>query len=55
MLRNLFVAHNSAGSFIANLAGPDGGNYLKLSVWADGNLEVYNSRTQTTKHYIPGK
>ncbi len=39
------AAHNSADSFIANLPGPDGGNYLKLSVWADGKLEVYNSRT----------
>lgn len=47
------AAHNAAGSFIANLAAPDAGNYLKLSVWADGNLGVYNSRTQTTKHYTP--
>jgi beta-lactamase superfamily II metal-dependent hydrolase len=45
------ATHNSAGSFIANLAGPDAGNYLKVSVWANGNLEVYNSRTQSTKHY----
>ena len=47
------AAHNSAGPFIANLAGPDVGNYLKVSVWADGKLEVYNSRTQTIKHYTP--
>lgn len=47
------VAHNSGDFFIANLPGPDGGNYLKLSVWADGKLEVYNSRTQTTKDYAP--
>jgi len=47
------VAHNSGDSFIANLRGPDEGNYLKLSVWADGKLEVYNSRTQTTKDYAP--
>jgi competence protein ComEC len=46
------VAHNSGDSFIANLKGPDVGNYLKLSVWADGRLEVYNSRTQTTKDYV---
>lgn len=45
------AAHNSADSLIANLAGPDAGNHLKLSVWANGELEVYNSRTQTTKHY----
>ncbi|MGB6387032.1 MAG: MBL fold metallo-hydrolase [Terriglobales bacterium] len=45
------ATHNSADSLIANLQGPDAGNYLNLSVWADGELEVYNSRTQTTKHY----
>ena len=49
------VAHNAADSFIANLPGPDGGNYLKLSVWADGKLEVYNSRTQTAKDYAPAR
>ncbi|MFZ1007286.1 MAG: MBL fold metallo-hydrolase [Candidatus Sulfotelmatobacter sp.] len=47
------VAHNSGDTFIANLRGPDEGNYLKLSVWADGKLEVYNSRTQATKDYAP--
>jgi len=49
------VAHNSADSFIANLPGPDAGNYLKLSIWADGKLEVYNSRTQATKDYQPAR
>lgn len=49
------ATHNAAGSFIANLSGPDAGNYLKLSVWADGNLEIYNSRTQTIKHYTPAQ
>jgi competence protein ComEC len=38
-------AHNSVESLIANLPGPDAGNYLKLSVWVD------NSRTRTAKHY----
>ena len=46
-------AHNSPASFIANVTGPDTGNYLKLSVWPDGKLEVYNSRTQATKQYSP--
>jgi competence protein ComEC len=46
-------AHNSAESFIANLPGPDAGNYLKLSIWPDGNLEIYNSRTQASKRYAP--
>jgi beta-lactamase superfamily II metal-dependent hydrolase len=45
------ATHNSADSFIANLAGTDAGNYLKLSVHEDGNFEVYNSRTQTTRSY----
>ncbi len=47
------ATHNSAGSLIANLAGPDAGNYLKLAIYEDGNVEVYNSRTQATKNYPP--
>jgi len=49
------ATHNSAGSLIANVAGPDAGNYLKLSVHEDGDVEVYNSRTQTTKNYPPAR
>jgi len=49
------MAHNSAGPFVANLAGPDAGNYLKLSIWPDGSLQVFNSRTQTTKYYAPSR
>jgi hypothetical protein len=45
------AAHNTAEALIANTTGPDAGNYLKLTVWADGNLEVFNSRTQNVKHY----
>jgi hypothetical protein len=47
------AAHNSRESLIANPPGPDAANYLKLTVWEDGNLEVFNSRTQTAKHYAP--
>src|SRR6267142_810520 len=47
------AAHNAADTFIANLSGPDTGNYLKLSAWPDGNFEVFNSRTQATKRYAP--
>jgi len=47
------AAHNVADTFIANPSGPDGGNYLKLSAWPDGNFEVFNSRTQTGKRYSP--
>ena len=47
------AAHNAADTFIANLSGPDAGNYLKLFAWPDGNFEVFNSRTQATKRYAP--
>jgi competence protein ComEC len=42
---------NVADPFIANLNGPDSGNYLKVVAWNDGNFDVYNSRTNATKHY----
>jgi beta-lactamase superfamily II metal-dependent hydrolase len=45
------AAHNAPDAFIANLAGPDGGNYLKVTAWPDGNCEVFNSRTKQTKRY----
>jgi hypothetical protein len=45
------TAHNVADPFIANLAGPDAGNYLKVTAWKDGSFEVFNSRTETSKHY----
>lgn len=44
-------AHNSPEPLIANLPGPDAGNYLKVSIATDGGIEVYNSRTQATKSY----
>jgi len=43
--------HNVADPFIANLVGPDAGNYLKVTAWKDGSFEVFNSRTETSKHY----
>ena len=45
------IAHNVADPFIANLASPDAGNYLKVTAWKDGSFEVFNSRTETSKHY----
>lgn len=45
------AAHNSPGTLIANLQGRDAGNYLELIVSPDGSFDVYNSRTQRTKHY----
>ena len=43
--------HNVPDSFIANVSGPDTGNYLRLTVWPDGNFEVFNPRTKQTKRY----
>ncbi len=45
------AAHNVSVPFIANLAGPDTGNYLKVTVSPAGSFDVLNSRTGTTKHY----
>jgi len=43
--------HNVPEQFIANPQGPDAGNYLKLTANSDGSFDVFNSRTQKTKHY----
>jgi competence protein ComEC len=45
------AAHNDAAELIANPDNPDEGHYLKLTAWPDGNFEVFNSRTEKTKHY----
>jgi hypothetical protein len=45
------TVYNVPDTFIANLSGPDAGNYLKVVAWNDGNFDVYNSRTNATKHY----
>ncbi len=45
------VTHNVASEFIANPDGPDAGNYLQLTAKTDGSFDVFNSRTQKTKHY----
>ena len=45
------AAHNVAPQFIANVEGPDEGNYLKLTAWSDGHYEIFNSRTRKTKKY----
>jgi len=44
--------HNVAASFIANVPGPDAGNYFKLTASPEGSFDVYNSRTRATKHYV---
>jgi competence protein ComEC len=44
-------AHNVAAPFLANLQGPDAGNYLKVTASGDGSFAVFNSRTGETKKY----
>lgn len=44
-------SRNVPDEFIANLKGPDAGNYLKLTAWKDGRFEVYNARTRAAKSY----
>jgi hypothetical protein len=48
-------ARNVAEPYLANLRGPDSGNYLKVTAWMDGSFDVLNSRTQQTKHYRAAK
>lgn len=43
--------HNVAAPFIANVQGPDEGNYIKLTAWPNGRFEVLNSRTGAKKMY----
>jgi competence protein ComEC len=45
------AAHNVADSHIANLPGADAGNYLKLTVRADGSMAMTNPRTGETVQY----
>ena len=49
------AAHNVADEFIANVHGDDTGFYIKVTAWPDGSFDVYNARTQTSKHYAAGK
>jgi hypothetical protein len=44
-------AHNVAAPYLANLQGPDAGNYFKVTASADGSFGVFNSRTGETKRY----
>jgi hypothetical protein len=44
--------HNVSEPFIANLSGPqDAANFLRLTASTDGSFDVFNSRTNTAKHY----
>jgi len=44
-------AQNAPVGSIANLQGPDTGNYLKVIAQRDGSFAVFNSRTKETKTY----
>jgi competence protein ComEC len=43
--------HNVAPEYIANLDGPDAGNYIEVTANPDGSFTVFNSRTQKNKDY----
>jgi len=43
--------HNVADTRIANLPGPDAGNYIKLTGRKDGSFSVTNGRTDETVEY----
>jgi len=44
-------AHNSAPDFLANLEGPDAGNYFKIWAYPGGSFAVWNSRTGKKDSY----
>jgi competence protein ComEC len=43
--------HNVPGEYIANLDGPDAGNYVELAAHPGGSFSVFNSRTGKAKDY----
>jgi competence protein ComEC len=43
--------HNVDSARIANLQGSDTGNYLKVTAFPNGQLDVFNARTGDTKQY----
>ena len=45
------ATHNVAAEYIANLDGPDAGNYIELTANLSGNFSVFNSRTGKRKEY----
>jgi competence protein ComEC len=45
------AAHNVADEFIANPDGSDAANGLELTAHPDGSFDVFNVRTQKSKHY----
>ena len=45
--------HNVDAARIANLQGTDPGNYIKVTAYPNGELDVLNSRTGAVKKYPP--
>jgi competence protein ComEC len=45
------AVHNVANEFIANPDGTDAANGLELTAQPDGSFDVFNVRTQKSKHY----
>lgn len=43
--------HNTAPQYIANLQGPDAGNYLLVTARADGSFDIFNPRDKATVSY----
>jgi beta-lactamase superfamily II metal-dependent hydrolase len=48
-------ASNAPAERLANLQGPDTGNYLKLTAMSDSSFSVFNSRTKATKEYASAR
>jgi len=44
-------SHNVDAARIANLPGPDTGNYIRVTAFPNGELDVLNGRTGKTKRY----
>lgn len=45
--------HNVAPDYIANLDGPDAGNYIEVTAEPSGSFSLFNSRTGRSKGYAP--
>ena len=49
------AAHNATAAYIANLQGPDAGNYLKLTAQPTQDFTIFNSRTNKVNYYDYGE
>lgn len=45
------IAHNTKAAYIANIQGPDTGNYIELTASPNGSFGIFNERTKQTKDY----